>query len=280
MRERIGRSDPVKVVLWVTLLVIAVVWVTPVFFILLTALKSKPDLINTGAFGLPTEIAWENFTKAWERGDLATTIRNSVIISFIKVPLGIFISALAAFALTRLKVPLGKVALAVIVMGAMIPVQVALAPLFRLVLNLGLINQYLGILLPYIAFGVPFQVFLLTAYFKAIPRELDEAARIDGASAWGIFRRVIIPLSVPALAALFVLDFVSTWNEFGIALVILQRQDMWTVPLSLQNFKGQFGNNYVEMNAAIFMSIIPVMVVYLLLQRYFVSGLTTGAVKG
>jgi raffinose/stachyose/melibiose transport system permease protein len=280
MRERIGRSDPVKVVLWITLLVIAVVWVTPVFFILLTALKSKPDLINTGAFGLPTEIAWENFTKAWERGDLATTIRNSVIISFIKVPLGIFISALAAFALTRLKVPLGKVALAVIVMGAMIPVQVALAPLFRLVLNLGLINQYLGILLPYIAFGVPFQVFLLTAYFKAIPRELDEAARIDGASAWGIFRRVIIPLSVPALAALFVLDFVSTWNEFGIALVILQRQDMWTVPLSLQNFKGQFGNNYVEMNAAIFMSIIPVMVVYLLLQRYFVSGLTTGAVKG
>ncbi len=85
---------------------------------------------------------------------------------------------------------------------------------------------------------------------------------------------------MPALAALFVLDFVSTWNEFGIALVILQRQDMWTVPLSLQNFKGQFGNNYVEMNAAIFMSIIPVMVVYLLLQRYFVSGLTTGAVKG
>ncbi len=280
MRERIARSDPVKVVLWVTLLVIAVVWVTPVFFILLTALKSKPDLINTGAFGLPTEIAWENFTKAWERGDLATTIRNSVIISFIKVPLGIFISALAAFALTRLKVPLGKVFLAVIVMGAMIPVQVALAPLFRLVLNLGLINQYAGILLPYVAFGVPFQVFLLTAYFKAIPRELDEAARMDGASAWGIFRRVIIPLSLPALAALFVLDFVSTWNEFGIALVILQRQDMWTVPLSLQNFKGQFGNNYVEMNAAIFMSIIPVMVVYLLLQRYFVAGLTSGAVKG
>jgi raffinose/stachyose/melibiose transport system permease protein len=280
VRERVARSDPVKVVPWTTLMAIAVIWVTPVFFILLTALKSKPDLINTGAFGLPTEIAWANFTQACERGDLATTIRNSVIISFIKVPLGIFISALAAFALTRLKVPLGKVFLAVIVMGAMIPVQVALAPLFRLVLHLGLINQYAGILLPYIAFGVPFQVFLLTAYFKAIPRELDEAARMDGASAWGIFRRVIIPLSLPALAALFVLDFVATWNEFGMALVILQRQDMWTVPLSLQNFKGQFGNNYVEMNAAIFMSIIPVMVVYLLLQRYFVAGLTTGAVKG
>ena len=280
MRQRIARSDPVKVVLWITLLGIAIVWVTPVFFILLTALKSKPDLISTGAFGLPSEIAWENFTKAWDRGDLGTTIRNSVIISLIKVPLGIFISSLAAFALTRLRVPWGKAILAVIVMGAMIPVQVALAPLFRLVLDLGLINQYAGILLPYIAFGVPFQVFLMTAYFKGIPRELDEAARMDGASAWGIYWRVILPLSLPVLAALFVLDFVATWNEFAMALVILQRQDMWTVPLSLQNFKGQFGNNYVEMNAAIFMSIIPVMVVYLLLQRYFVSGLTAGAVKG
>jgi raffinose/stachyose/melibiose transport system permease protein len=280
MRERIARSDPVTVALWITLLAIAIIWVTPVFFIILTALKSRPDLVATGAFGLPSEIAWENFTRAWARGDLATTIGNSVIISFIKVPVGIFISALAAFALTRLRVPLAKVLLAVIVMGAMIPVQVALAPLFRLVLSLGLVNQYAGILLPYIAFGVPFQVFLLTAYFKAIPRELDEAARMDGASAWGIFRRVIMPLSLPALAALFVLDFVATWNEFGIALVILQRQDMWTVPLALQNFKGQFGANYTELNAAIFMSIIPVIVVYLLLQRYFVSGLTTGAVKG
>jgi raffinose/stachyose/melibiose transport system permease protein len=280
MRERIANSDPVKVVLWVTLLVVAVIWIAPVLFIFLTALKTRPDLIATGTFGLPTEIAWQNFPKAWDKANLSTTMVNSLIISFVKVPLGIFVSSLAAFALTRLRVPLGRVFLAVIIMGAMIPVQVALAPLFRLILGLGLLNQYVGILLPYIAFGVPFQVFLLTAFFKSIPRELDEAARIDGASAWGIYRRVIIPLSLPALAALFVLDFVSTWNEFGIALVILQRQDMWTVPLSLQAFTGQFGNNYTELNAAIFMSIIPVIVVYLLLQRYFVAGLTSGAVKG
>jgi raffinose/stachyose/melibiose transport system permease protein len=280
MRARIAHSDPVKVVLWVTLLVVAVIWIAPVLFIFLTALKTRPDLIATGTFGLPTEIAWQNFPKAWDEAHLSTTMVNSLIISFVKVPLGIFVSSLAAFALTRLQVPLGRVILAVIIMGAMIPVQVALAPLFRLILGLGLLNQYVGILLPYIAFGVPFQVFLLTAFFKSIPRELDEAARIDGASAWGIYRRVIIPLSLPALAALFVLDFVSTWNEFGIALVILQRQDMWTVPLSLQAFTGQFGNNYTELNAAIFMSIIPVIVVYLLLQRYFVAGLTSGAVKG
>lgn len=280
MRAHIAQSDPVKVVLWITLLVVSLIWIAPVLFIFLTALKTRPDLIATGTFGLPTEIAWQNFPDAWEEANLSTTMVNSLIISFVKVPLGIFVSSLAAFALTRLRVPLGRVFLAVIIMGAMIPVQVALAPLFRLILGLGLLNQYVGILLPYIAFGVPFQVFLLTAFFKSVPRELDEAARIDGASSWGIYWRVIIPLSLPALAALFVLDFVATWNEFGIALVILQRQDMWTVPLSLQAFTGQFGNNYTELNAAIFMSIIPVIIVYLLLQRYFVAGLTTGAVKG
>jgi len=280
MRARIAQSDPVKVALWITLLVVSLIWIAPVLFIFLTALKTRPDLIATGTFGLPTEIAWQNFPDAWEEANLSTTMVNSLIISFLKVPLGIFVSSLAAFALTRLRVPLGRVFLAVIIMGAMIPVQVALAPLFRLILGLGLLNQYVGILLPYIAFGVPFQVFLLTAFFKSVPRELDEAARIDGASSWGIYWRVIIPLSLPALAALFVLDFVATWNEFGIALVILQRQDMWTVPLSLQAFTGQFGNNYTELNAAIFMSIIPVIIVYLLLQRYFVAGLTTGAVKG
>jgi raffinose/stachyose/melibiose transport system permease protein len=280
MRARIAQSDPVKVVLWITLIVVSLIWSAPVLFIFLTALKTRPDLIATGTFGLPTEIAWQNFPDAWEEANLSTTMVNSLIISFAKVPLGIFVSSLAAFALTRLRVPLGRVFLAVIIMGAMIPVQVALAPLFRLILGLGLLNQYVGILLPYIAFGVPFQVFLLTAFFKSVPRELDEAARIDGASSWGIYWRVIIPLSLPALAALFVLDFVATWNEFGIALVILQRQDMWTVPLSLQAFTGQFGNNYTELNAAIFMSIIPVIIVYLLLQRYFVAGLTTGAVKG
>jgi raffinose/stachyose/melibiose transport system permease protein len=275
-----ARTDPILLGLWISLLVIAVIWIAPVVFIFLTAIKTRPDLISTGTFGLPSEIAWQNFPKAWERGGLGTTMTNSLIIALIKVPLGIFVSSLAAFALTRLRVPLGRLFLALIVMGAMIPVQVAVAPLFRLVLELGLLNQYVGILLPYIAFGVPFQVFLLTAFFRAIPRELDEAARMDGASAFAIYRRVVLPLSLPALAAIFVLDFVATWNEFGIALVILQHQDMWTVPLSLQAFKGQFGNNYTEMNAAIFMSIIPVIVVYLLLQRYFVSGLTSGAVKG
>ena len=272
--------DPVIVGLWLALAVVAIVWIAPFFFILLTSLKTRPDLIRTGPYGLPTEIAWENFSKAWNRADLSTTFLNSAAISFTKVPLGLLISSLAAFAITRLDIRSRETLFLLFAAGTLIPVQVALGPLFRMILDMGLLNKYWGILLPYIAFGIPYQVFILRGFFRTIPRELDDAAKIDGASAFGLYWRIILPLARPALAALFILDFVATWNEFPIALVILQRQDSWTVPLSFQAFMGQFGNNYTELNAAIVMAILPVLIVYLLFQRYFVTGLASGAVKG
>ena len=280
MLARLRRTDPMTVGLWIALVIAAILWISPFFFIVLTALKTRPDLIRTGAFGLPTEIAWQNFTSAWETAKLSVTARNSAVISFTKVPIGLFLSSLAAFALVRMRFPLQKLLFVVVVMGTMIPVQVAIGPLFRLILRMDLLNTYLGILLPYLAFGVPFQVFILRGFFRNVPLELDEAARIDGASRFGVYWRIILPLSRPVLAALFILDFVATWNEFGIALVILQRQASWTIPLSLQAFQGQFGSNYTHLNAAIVMAILPVVIVYLLFQRYFVSGLVSGAVKG
>jgi raffinose/stachyose/melibiose transport system permease protein len=280
MTARLRRADPVLLGLWIALLVAAILWAAPFIFITLTAFKTRPDLVRTGAFGLPTALAWQNFATAWDRADLAVTARNSALIALTKVPIGLFISSLAAYALTRMRFRWQKTLFLLITIGTMIPVQVALGPLFRLVLSMGLLNKYLGILLPYIAFGVPYQVFILRGFFSNIPRELDEAAYMDGASHFDVYRRIILPVAKPALAALFILDFVATWNEFPIALVILQRQEAWTIPLSLQAFTGQFGNNYTEMNAAIVMAILPVIIVYMLFQRYFVSGLVSGAVKG
>ena len=280
MIARLRKADPVIVGLWIALVITALLWAAPFVFITLTAFKTRPDLLRTGSFGLPTALAWENFAVAWERANLSVTALNSAVITFTKVPIGLFISSLAAYALTRMRFRWQKGLFLLIAVGTMIPVQVALGPLFRLVLNLGLLNKYLGILLPYIAFGVPYQIFILRGFFASIPRELDEAAYMDGASHFDVFVRIILPVSKPALAALFILDFVATWNEFPMALVILQRQEAWTVPLSLQAFQGQFGNNYTEMNAAIVMAILPVIIVYMLFQRYFVSGLVAGAVKG
>jgi raffinose/stachyose/melibiose transport system permease protein len=272
--------DPVLIGLWIALVVVAILWLVPFIFILFTSLKSTNEMYSFPAYTPPAQLRLENYAQAWERGDIGTYAVNSLIITLVKVPVGIFVSALAAFAFTRLRFPYQKALFMFVIMGTMIPVQVALGPLFSMALNTGLLNTYIGIILPYIAFGVPYQVFLLRGFFHNIPRELDEAARIDGCSNFGLFWRIILPLSTPVLAALFILDFVATWNEFPIALVILQSSEVWTIPLGLQGFQGQFSSAYQLLNAAVVMSILPVLIVYLLFQRYFVTGLTSGAVKG
>ncbi|WP_050577459.1 carbohydrate ABC transporter permease [Sinorhizobium arboris] len=273
------RVDPVLVGLWIALVLVALIWLAPFVFMIFTSLKTNEAVMATGAFTPPPEYAWHNYTEAWRRGRFDTTFSNSAVIALIKVPLGLAISAMAAYALARMSIPWGKALLLVVLFGTMIPFQVMLAPLFTMVNRFDLIDTYPGIILPYIAFGVPYQVFILHGFFRAIPKELSEAALIDGASHFTIFRRIFLPVSIPVLAALFILDFVATWNEFAMALVLLQNQNMWTLPLGLMSFQGQFSNDYGQLNAAIVMTVLPATIVYLMFQRYFVSGLTSGAVK-
>ncbi|MBI1281758.1 MAG: ABC transporter permease subunit [Anaerolineaceae bacterium] len=279
-RENRPPSDPLIIALWISLLIAVLFWLAPFIFIVFTSLKTRPDLLMGSPFLPPKILAITNYATAWERGNLAQYGLNSLVISLTKVPLGLLVSSLAAFALTRMRFPLQKSLMMFILLGTMIPVQVALGPLFTIILKAGLLNTYLGILLPYIGFGVPYQIFLLRGFFNSIPRELDEAARIDGCSSFGVYRQVILPLALPGLAAVFILDFVGTWNEFAIALVVLQSRSTWTIPLALQSFQGLYGNNYNLLTAAIVMSILPVVIVYLLFQRYFIAGLTSGAIKG
>jgi raffinose/stachyose/melibiose transport system permease protein len=275
----LNRIDPFLVVLWAALIVVAVVWITPFVFIVFTALKANSTVMGESAFAPPTSLEWGNFTGAWARGHFSTTVFNSVVITFIKVPLGLFISAMAAYALSRIRLPAQRAIFLLVLFGTMLPFQVMLAPLFTLVNALGLINRFVGIILPYLAFGVPYQVFVLHGFFNEVPKELSEAALVDGASHFTIFRRIFVPIALPVLAALLILDFVATWNEFAMALVILQDNGMWTLPLGLMSFQSQFSNDYGQLNAAIVMTVLPATIVYLIFQRYFVSGLTSGAIK-
>ncbi|NHT75547.1 carbohydrate ABC transporter membrane protein 2 (CUT1 family) [Rhizobium sp. PP-F2F-G38] len=274
------QRDWVLVALWATLALVALIWVAPFVFIVFTSLKSNAAVMSSSAFAPPVDPKFANYSGAWDRGRFNTTFFNSVIITAIKVPLGLFISAMAAYALAKIEFAGRKMLLLAILFGTMIPFQVMLAPLFTLVNGLHLIDTYPGVILPYLAFGIPYQVFILQSFFRGIPKELSEAARIDGASHFVIFRRIFLPVSLPVLAALLILDFVSTWNEFAMALVLLQDRDMWTLPLGLSAFQGQFSRDYGQLNAAIVMTVLPAAIVYLIFQRYFVSGLTSGAVKG
>lgn len=272
--------DWVLIGLWISLFIVAIIWIAPFVFIVFTSLKSTAQVMTSSAFAPPTDPQFSNFASAWARGRFSTTFVNSAIITAVKVPLGLFLSAMAAYALAKIPMRFGKLILLLVLFGTMIPFQVMLAPIFTLVNSIGLIDTYPGVILPYLAFGIPYQVFVLYGFFRAIPQELSEAARIDGASHFTTFRRIFLPVTLPVLAALFILDFVATWNEFAMALVLLQDRNMWTLPLGLSAFQGQFSRDYGQLNAAIVMTVLPATIVYLIFQRYFVSGLTSGAVKG
>lgn len=272
--------DYPRIGLWIALVISCIIWAFPFFIAAFTSVKSPQALSSTPAWLPPDDIQWSNYPDAIEDGGLWRTVTNSLIISVIKVPIGLIFAAFAAFALARLKPKGFKLMLGIFAAGSMVPIQVALGPLFNVILNLGLINTRLGLILPYLAFGIPYQIFMMYGFFRAIPDELEESARLDGVSTFRLFWQICIPLAKPALAALFILDFVATWNEYAIARTLIQTQEMWTVPLAVQGFSSTYSTDYAGMNAFILMSAVPVLVVYLLFQRYFVSGGLAGAVKG
>lgn len=263
---------------YVLLIVLALIWLIPVFTLVLTAIKSKQDFFTGNLLSLPSHIEWSNFTNAMTKGRMFKYMKNDLIISCLKVPLGIFVSAMVSFALTRLELKHRTGWLVFFLIGMMLPMQIALVPISIVYNRLNLINTYFGLFYVYIGFGISFMVLVLQGFMKSIPKAIDEAAYIDGASKWRTFIMVVLPISKPALATLFITDFLSTWNEYLLASVIINDNDLKTVPVGLMTFVGEHGTDYGYMFAGVLVAVIPVMVVYLIFQNYFVEGMA-GAVK-
>lgn len=269
-----------QTLLFISLLMLSLIWLTPFATVVMSAIRSQGDLLSRGVFSWPKAIAWKNFSEAWNTGDFSIYFRNSLFLIFLKVPLGIFIAALAAYPLAKMRFRFSGAIFIFFLAGLAVPVQVTLQPLLVMMKQLGIANSIFALIPPYVAFGLPFQIFVLRGFFRLIPSELLEAARLDGASEWTAFLRVMLPLSVPALATLCIIDVLNTWNEFLIALVLISAKESRTVPVGLLQFQGEYSSQYTLLMAGILISIIPVIVIFIFLQRYFVAGLTSGAVKG
>jgi len=266
--------------LYGSLSILALIWILPFVTVILTALRDQGDLIRRGVFALPEELAWSNFVEAWETGSFDVYFKNSLILILTKVPLGILIAALAAYPLAKLHFRFSMAVFVIFLLGLAVPVQVTLQPLLVMMKQIGIHNSLWALVPPYIAFGLPFQIFVMRGFFRQIPTELIECARIDGASELTIFRKIMLPLSLPALATLFIIDALATWNEFIIALVLISAKASRTVPVGLLQFQGEYASQYTLLMAGIVISITPVLAIFIFLQRFFVSGLTQGAVKG
>lgn len=275
-----SRHQALNRTLFVVFSLAALLFLLPVLILIVTSLRSDPDFLTRGVFSFPRSLRLENFTDAWNIGAFATTYKNSALITFVKVPLGLLVSALAAYPLAKMRFRFDNALFIFFVAGLAVPIHVALLPLFIIERHIGLLGSLWALLLPYIAFGLPFQIFVLRGFMRLIPSEIVEAARVDGAGDLLIFVRLMIPLVAPALATLAIIDAVATWNEFLMALVLLPDANTRTLPLGLLNFFTQFSGSYTKLSAGLVIAIVPLLIVYIFLQRYLVSGLAGGAVKG
>lgn len=279
-RRRKPRGVLGQALLTAAFVLIALIFVVPIAILVITSIRSEADFLSRGVFAIPKELSLANFAKAWDVGAFATTYKNSALITLVKVPLGLLVASLAAFALAKLRLPFRNGLFIFFVAGLTVPIHIALLPLFVLGRDMHTLGSLWGLIPPYIAFGLPFQVFVLRGFINLLPGELVEAARVDGATDGVLFFRVILPLLTPVLATLGIIDAVATWNEFLMALVLLPDPLAKTLPLGLQNFFGQFSGSYTQLSAGIVIAVLPLLVLYIFLQRYLVSGLAGGAVKG
>jgi raffinose/stachyose/melibiose transport system permease protein len=277
-KVRLAHILPRSIAMFLLILASAL-FLVPVVFVLFTALKSKHDLAAYPLLSVPKSLHFENFLKAWNEGRLSSYVSNSAFISIVKVPLGILISSLAAFALTRMRFRWSVPVFMFILVGMMVPMQATLVSLNMAIHRLGVANTYASIIYIYLGFGIPYSVLILWGFMKSIPIELDEAALIDGCSDFRRFASVVMPLTKPALAAILILDFLATWNEFILAQIFLTKDSMKTVTTGLMTFIGQHFADYTLLNAGVVLTMIPTLAVYLAFQKYFVSGVA-GAVKG
>jgi alpha-glucoside transport system permease protein len=262
------------------LIVIALFWLVPTFGLLFTSLIAPGDIGNGGwwrVFSDPSLVTFDNYQAIFENNDITSSLLTTLWIAIGGTVLPIIVAALAAYAFAWLEFP-GRDWVFVLVIGLLVvPIQMALIPIFSLYNNLGIFDTILSLVLFHTAFGLPFAIFLLRNFFIGIPRELLEAARLDGASEWRIFTRVVLPLGLPAVASLAIFQFLWTWNDLIVALTLAR--DTQPITVAIYSQTRSFGSNLDLIAPASFVSLAVPLVLFFAFQRYFVQGLLAGAVK-
>lgn len=261
------------------LTIYALLTIYPLIWLFISSFKSNQEFYGK-PFALPSVWQFENFARAWKIAGIGTALTNSVIVTLASMALTLFLGTLAAYVLSRLQFKLKGFVMALFVLGMLIPIHSTLVPLFIMMKKMMILDTHWALILPYTAFELPVAIFVVAAYLTSVPKEVEEAAMIDGNGYWGIFFRVIFPLSVPAMATVAILAFLRFWNDFAFALVFINKQALKTLPLSLSIFSDGFGTDYSLTMAAMTIAVIPTIIIYLIFQEQIMKGMVAGAVKG
>ncbi|KWX01300.1 Binding-protein-dependent transport systems inner membrane component [Carbonactinospora thermoautotrophica] len=253
----------------------AMVALAPLALMLLNSLRTTGDIAREPV-ALPVPPVLESYAQAWSQASFDRYFWNSLLVTVCAVLLGTAVSVLAAYPLGRYAFPGSRLLAAYFIAGLMLPIRLSVVPIFYLLDALGLNNSLLGLILLYAASGVPFSVFVLTAFFRQLPAELAESARIDGAGEFRIFGQIMLPLIRPAVATVVIFQFVPLWNEFLFPLVLMTDKSKWTIPVGLSSFFGEYGTQYGPMYAGLVIATVPLVVLFLLATKQVVAGLTAG----
>ena len=258
---------------------LCVLWLLPMVFVVLSAVKTNADFYDHPLLTLPASVHWPNFVKAAERGKVFLYMKNSLSVVVLAIPLGILLQSMAGFALARLHIRHATGLFSFFLFGMMIPMQCLLIPVNIGMTRLGLVNTHVGLALIYIGIQTPFGIMVMRGAFRGMPVELDEAGRLDGCNNLQLFLRVLLPCAKPAMSTLVILQFLACWNELLFSSLIVTRSRLSTIPVGILTFFGEQGTEYPLLCAAVLLIVLPVLLIYLIFQRYFVEGMS-GAVKG
>jgi raffinose/stachyose/melibiose transport system permease protein len=253
--------------------------IAPMVILAFNSLKSQADA-GRNLLGFPAQLIWSNYTRAWEIGKFSTTVPNSLILVAGTVTGILLLGGMAAYSIAKLNLPGTGILTMYMLVSSSLPIQLFLVPLFFMWRKLGLNNSLFGLIIIYIATNAPFSIFLLRSYMIQIPSDFEDAARVDGAGEWGVFSRVVVPLTWPAFLTVGLVVGLNVWNEFLLATVFLTKQEYYTVVTSYYNFSTAYGRDWGLTSAGAVMMILPLVFLFLLLQRRFIEGLTQGGLKG
>ncbi|MEK4511707.1 carbohydrate ABC transporter permease [Paenibacillus anaericanus] len=253
----------------------------PFLFVLFSSVKSNNQAIASNPFGLPSSIMFDNYVNAWVNAKISTYFFNSLYIGVVAACVSILLAAMLAFAVTRMRYKkVSAIIFQLILVGMLIPNNSLLLPIYGIMRNLNILDTRMALFLPYIANAIPFTVIILAAFMRSLPGEIEEAAVIDGLRPAGLFARIIIPLTVPAIVTVFIINFLGNWNEFLLANYFISSNELKTLPIGMVGFRDAYNTNYAQMSAGIVFSVLPVMIIYAILQEKIIEGVTAGSVKG
>ena len=274
-----SESRITRIIAYITLGILLAITLFPIALLVLNSLKGSQEIVQN-PLALPSQLRWDNFTRAWSDANFSRTLLNSALLTGMTIVLVCTTGSLTAYVLARRKIKTWKILTFYLLASTTAPIQLFLFPLYFGFARMGLINNPVAVAFIYTAVYSPFAIMLLRTYFLAVPKELEEAALIDGASHWQVFSRVFLPIVSPGILTVALIIGLYSWNEFLIATTFLQGQERLTAVVSFFLLSGQYSSDWGVVMAAALIIILPIVILFVLLQRRFIEGMAGGSVKG